>query len=59
MLKLIRTKKIEVAQDSTIEVYYTPKHNDNFQGPTSFYDYTVKAGEGYDENTGKWTQYSF
>ena len=54
-----KDKKIEVAQDSTIEVYYTPKHNDNFQGPTSFYDYTVKAGEGYDENTGKWTQYSF
>lgn len=54
-----KDKKIEVAQDSTIEVYYTPKHNDNFQGPTSFYDYTVKAGEGYDENTGKWSQYSF
>lgn len=54
-----KDKKIEVAQDSTIEVYYTPKHNDNFQGPTSFYDYTVKAGEGYDENTEKWTQYSF
>lgn len=54
-----KDKKIEVAQDSTIEVYYTPKHNDNFQGPTSFYDYTVKADEGYDENTGKWTQYSF
>ena len=54
-----KDKKIEVAQDSTIEVYYTPKHNDNFQGPTSFYDYTVKAGEGYDENTGNWTQYSF
>ena len=54
-----KDKKIEVAQDSTIEVYYTPKHNDNFQGLTSFYDYTVKAGEGYDENTGKWTQYSF
>lgn len=51
---------IEVAQDnSTIKVYYTPKYNGNFQGPTSFYDYTVKAGEGYDENTGKWTQYSF
>lgn len=50
---------IEVAQDnSTIKVYYTPKHND-IQGPTSFYDYTVKAGEGYDENTGKWTHYSF
>lgn len=51
---------IEVAQDnSTIKVYYTPKHNDNFQGPTSFYDYTVKAGEGSDRNTGKWTYYSF
>lgn len=51
---------IEVAQDnSTIKVYYTPKYNANFQGPTSFYDYTVKAGEGYDWNTRKWTQYSF
>lgn len=37
-------EKIEVAQDSTIKVYYKPKRNDNFQGPTSFYDYTVKAG---------------
>ena len=54
-----KDKKIEVAQDSTIEVYYTPKHNDNFQGPTSFYDYTVKAGESYDWNTGKQTYYSF
>lgn len=51
---------IEVAQDnSTIKVYYTPKYNGNFQGPTSFYDYTVKAGEGYDWNTGKRTYYSF
>lgn len=51
---------IEVAQDnSTIKVYYTPKHNGNFQGPTSFYDYTVKAGEGYDWNAGKRTYYSF
>lgn len=50
-----KDKKIEVAQDSTIEVYYTPKHNDNFQGPTSFYDYTVKAG--IDNETGK--EYSF
>lgn len=54
-----KDEKIVVAQNSTIEVYYTPKHNNNFQGPTSFYDYTVKAGEGYDENTRKWTQYSF
>lgn len=54
-----KDKKIEVAQDSTIEVYYTPKHNANFQGPTSFYDYTVKAGESYDRNTGKQTYYSF
>lgn len=53
-----KDEKIEVAQDSTIEVYYTPKHNENFQGPTSFYDYTVKAGEGYD-STGKKTYYSF
>ena len=50
-----KDKKIEVAQNSTIEVYYTPKRNDNFQGPTSFYDYTVKAG--IDNKTGK--KYSF
>lgn len=54
-----KDEKIVVAQDSMIEVYYTPKRNDNFQGPTSFYDYTVKAGESYDENTGKQTYYSF
>lgn len=36
--------KIAVAQNSTITVYYTPRHNDNFQGSTSFYDYTVEAG---------------
>ena len=53
-----KDEKIVVAQNSTIEVYYTPKHNENFQGPTSFYDYTVKAGEGYD-STGKKTYYSF
>lgn len=46
-------EKIKVAQDSTIKVYYTPKHNDNFQGSTSFYDYTVKAGSK------KGTYYSF
>ena len=40
-------------------MYYTPKHNANFQGSTSFYDYTVKAGEGYDRNTRNWTYYSF
>ena len=50
-----KDEKIVVAQDSMIEVYYTPKHNDNFQGPTSFYDYTVKAG--IDNETGK--KYSF
>lgn len=50
-----KDKKIVVVQDSTIKVYYTPKHNDNFQGPTSFYDYTVKAG--IDNKTGK--KYSF
>lgn len=53
-----KDEKIVVAENSTIEVYYTPKHNENFQGPTSFYDYTVKAGEGYD-STGKKTYYSF
>lgn len=36
--------KIEVVQNSTITVYYTPRNNDNFQGSTSFYDYTVMAG---------------
>ena len=50
-----KDEKIEVAKNSTIEVYYTPKHNENFQGPTSFYDYTVKAG--IDNKTGK--KYSF
>lgn len=50
-----KDEKIVVAQNSTIEVYYTPKRNDNFQGPTSFYDYTVKAG--IDNETGK--KYSF
>ena len=47
--------KIEVVQNSTIKVYYKPKHNADFQGPTSFYDYTVKAG--IDNKTGK--KYSF
>ena len=50
-----KDEKIEVAENSTIEVYYTPKRNDNFQGPASFYDYTVKAG--IDNKTGK--KYSF
>lgn len=57
--KVNKDEKIVVAKNSTIEVYYTPKRNDNFQGPTSFYDYTVKAGEGYDWKTGKRTYYSF
>lgn len=58
-IEVPKDEKIEVVQNSTIEVYYTPKHNENFQGPTSFYDYTVKAGEGYDRNTRNWTYYSF
>ena len=53
--KVNKDEKIVVAQNSTIEVYYTPKRNENFQGPTSFYDYTVKAG--IDNKTGK--KYSF
>ena len=48
-------EKIKVAWDtSTIKVYYKPKYNNNFQGPASFYDYTVKAGT---DKTGK--EYSF
>lgn len=54
-IEVPKDEKIEVVQNSTIEVYYTPKHNENFQGPTSFYDYTVKAG--IDNKTGK--KYSF
>ena len=42
--KVNKDAKIEVVENSTIKVYYKPKHNADFQGPTSFYDYTVKAG---------------
>ena len=48
---------IELAQDATVKVYYTPTTG-TFAGAPTFYDYTVKAGE---ETTGflwnKTTQY--
>lgn len=48
---------IELAQDATVKVYYTPTTG-TFAGAPTFYDYTVKAGE---ETTGPWwnqtTQY--
>ena len=48
---------IELAQDATVKVYYTPTTG-TFAGAPTFYDYTVKAGK---ETTGPWwnqtTQY--
>lgn len=41
---------IELAQDATVKVYYTPTTG-TFAGAPTFYDYTVKAGE---ETTGSW-----
>ena len=38
-------KEIELTQDATIQVYYQAK-SENIQGQTTFYDYTVKAGKG-------------
>lgn len=38
-------KEIELTQNATIQVYYQAK-SENIQGQTTFYDYTVKAGEG-------------
>lgn len=35
---------IELAQDATVKVYYTPTTG-TFAGAPTFYDYTVKAGE--------------
>lgn len=44
---------IELAQDATVKVYYTPTTG-TFAGAPTFYDYTVKAGE---ETTGsRWNQ---
>lgn len=38
-------KEIELTQNATIQVYYQAK-SENIQGQTTFYDYTVKAGKG-------------
>lgn len=44
--------ELSVTRDCTIKVYYTPKTN-NINGDTTFYDYTVKAGNNNN------TYYSF
>lgn len=43
-----KNNELSVTKDCTIEVYYTPKTKD-INGDTTFYDYTVKAGN--DNNT--------
>lgn len=43
--------EIKVTNDSIIKIYYVPKSN-TVKGPTTFYDYTVKAGtSGSGQNT--------
>ena len=44
--------ELSVTRDCTIKVYYTPKTKD-INGDTTFYDYTVKAGNNNN------TYYSF
>ncbi len=46
-------KELSVTKDCTIKVYYTPK-NKEFDGATTFYDYTVKAATDKEN-----TYYSF
>lgn len=48
--KIVAAGDIELAQDATVKVYYTPTTG-TFAGAPTFYDYTVKAGE---ETTGPW-----
>lgn len=48
---------IELNKDSTVKVYYDANKT-SVDGPTTFYDYVVKAGEGTDENGNK-VYYSF
>lgn len=45
--------EIKVTNDSIIKIYYAPK-SDTVNGPTTFYDYTVKAGTS---GSGKNTKY--
>ena len=41
---IVAAGDIELAQDATVKVYYTPTTG-TFAGAPTFYDYTVKAGE--------------
>ena len=47
---------IDLDKDSTVKVYYDAK-TATVDGATTFYDYTVKAGEGYENGQDKY--YSF
>lgn len=42
--KIVAAGDIELAQDATVKVYYTPTTG-TFAGAPTFYDYTVKAGQ--------------
>ncbi len=53
--------EISVTKDCTLKVYYEPKHVEGVSGSTTFYDYTVKAGQSngnYWSDDG-YTYYSF
>lgn len=50
--------ELSVTKDCTIKVYYTPK-NKEFDGATTFYDYTVKAVTDEEANYEGNTYYSF
>ena len=50
--------ELSVTKDCTIKVYYTPKTKD-FDGATTFYDYTVKAVTDDEARNNNNTYYSF
>ena len=50
--------ELSVTKDCTIKVYYTPKTKD-FDGATTFYDYTVKAVSDDEARNNKNTYFSF
>ena len=50
--------ELPVTKDCTIKVYYTPKTKD-FDGATTFYDYTVKAVSDDEARNNKNTYFSF
>ena len=50
--KTVAAGDIELAQNATVKVYYTPTTG-TFAGAPTFYDYTVKAGEEK-TTTGRW-----